>query len=225
MTVSILLFAAGLGTRMRHLTQDRPKPLIPVAGTTLLDHALELTKVPFIGTRIVNVHHKADMIRTHLTGRGVEISDETALLKDTGGGLRQALPMMASDPVMTMNTDAVWQGPNPLEILQNSWRDDMQALLLMVPPTRVFGHKGAGDFQIGGDGRLTRAAADVYTGLQMIRPHLAEAVDEDVFSMNLLWDRAAKAGALFGCTYPGAWCDVGQPESIPLAENMLMHDV
>lgn len=219
MTAPILLFAAGLGTRMGHLTADRPKALVTVGGKALIDHALDLTDGH--GTRVVNLHYQADMLRNHLANTNVVFSDETDLLRETGGGLRHARLLLGGDPVITMNTDAVWHGPNPISQLQSQWRDDMEALLLLVPKPQVTGHKGQGDFAIDTAGRLIRSHAHIYTGVQMIRTNTLDQIDEDVFSMNVLWDQMAARGGIYGAIYPGQWCDVGQPESIPLAEAML----
>jgi MurNAc alpha-1-phosphate uridylyltransferase len=217
---SVMLFAAGMGTRMAPLTADRPKPLICVAGRALLDHALDLTDVPQVGRRVVNVHYKADMVRAHLAGRDVAISAEDPLL-ETGGGLRHALPMLGAGPVMTLNTDAVWHGPNPLAQLAAAWQPQMEALLLLVPPAQVAGHVGKGDFAIAPDGRLTRAPAQIYTGAQIMRTDRLGDVPQDAFSLNLIWNAMAQRGGLYGISYDGRWCDVGRPDCIPLAEQML----
>jgi MurNAc alpha-1-phosphate uridylyltransferase len=217
---SVMLFAAGMGTRMAPLTADRPKPLICVAGKPLLDHALDLTNVPQVGRRVVNVHYKADMVRAHLAGRDVAISAEDPLL-ETGGGLRHALPMLGAGPVMTLNTDAVWHGPNPLAQLAAAWQPQIEALLLLVPPAQVAGHVGKGDFAIAPDGRLTRAPAQIYTGAQIMRTDRLGDVPQDAFSLNLIWNEMAQRGGLYGISYDGRWCDVGRPDCIPLAEQML----
>ena len=217
----IMLFAAGLGTRMGDLVKDRPKPLVNVAGRPLIDHALDLIADQPLKTPVVNLHYKADMLRQHLSHRAVIFSDETDLLRDTGGGLRHALPLLGSDPVMTLNTDAIWSGPNPIAHLLAQWCDDMDGLLLMVPPSQVIGHKGAGDFDINADGKLYRAPGHIYTGLQIIRTEGLRDIEEDVFSLNVLWDHMIAKGTLFGTTYTGKWCDVGQPDSIPLAEALI----
>ena len=217
---SVMLFAAGMGTRMAPLTADRPKPLICVAGKPLLDHALDLTDVPQVGRRVVNVHYKADMVRAHLAGRDVAISAEDPLL-ETGGGLRHALPLLGAGPVMTLNTDAVWHGPNPLAQLAAAWQPQIEALLLLVPPAQVAGHVGKGDFAIAPDGRLTRAPAQIYTGAQIMRTDRLGDVPQDAFSLNLIWNEMAQRGGLYGISYNGRWCDVGRPDCIPLAEQML----
>lgn len=225
----VMIFAAGLGTRMRALTKDRPKPLIPVAGRPLIDHALALTEGPAFGPRVVNLHYKAQMLRQHLAGQDILFADETDQLLDTGGGLRAALPLLdsatgpAARPVITLNSDAVWQGPPPLQQLIASWQPGMGALLLLLAPAQAKGHLGRGDFLRAADGRLTRAAGQaglIYSGAQIITPALLEGITDRVFSLNQIWDRAAAAGQLFGCLYDGQWCDVGRPENIPLAEAL-----
>lgn len=218
---SILFFAAGLGTRMGPLVADRPKPLVSIAGQTLLDRTITLADIPQIERRVVNVHYKAEMIRDHLDGRGIEISDETDLLRETGGGLRHALPLLGNGSVFTMNTDAIWSGTNPVSQLLGAWRPDMGALLMLVPRAQVKGHKGPGDFQLQNDGRLKRGPGDVYSGLQIIHPEILNDVSETCFSMNIVWDKLMKSGSLYGTQYTGEWCDVGQPESIPIATQML----
>ena len=221
MTMPILLCAAGMGTRMGDLTRDRPKPLITVAGKPLIDHALDFAIDAGAAPVVVNVHAHPQMMRAHLAGHGVLISDETERLLETGGGLRKALPLLGDNPVLTMNTDAVWNGPNPVRRLLAEWRPEMEALLLMVAKENVSGHLGAGDFRIDGTGRLHRAPQMVYTGLQIMRTDVLSTIAEDAFSMNVAWNLIAARGGLFGAQYDGQWCDVGQPSSIPLAEAMM----
>lgn len=223
MKTPILLFAAGLGTRMGALTQDRPKPMVKVAGRPLIDHALSLISSEMIGPCVVNLHYKGDMVRDHLRDRDIVFSDETSMLLETGGGLRHALPLLGDTTVCTLNTDAVWSGPNPISRLLAAWNPKMEALLLTVPKARAIGHKGNGDFIADADGRLSRGAGEIYTGLQIIRTDDLENITETSFSMNVLWNRIAERGGLYGMSYDGRWCDVGQPESIALAEDMLTH--
>ncbi|KQI73559.1 nucleotidyltransferase [Loktanella sp. 5RATIMAR09] len=221
MTPPIFFFAAGRGTRMGALTQNRPKPLINVAGKALIDYALDIANAAGVGQKFVNLHYHGDMIRRHLAGQDIIFSDESAQLLETGGGLKKALPLLQASPVLTMNTDAVWQGPNPITQIINAWHPEMEALMLLVERHNVVGHLGKGDFEIGQDGRLHRAPMDVYTGLQIIRTDVIGEITDTAFSMNVAWDRIAARGGLFGTRFAGKWCDVGQPESIPLAEDML----
>jgi len=218
---AVMLFAAGLGTRMGPLTAHQPKPLIKVSGRALLDHALD--QVGTLGRIVINLHYLPELVRKHLHHRpDIQFSDETETILETGGGLRKALPLLAANPVFTMNTDAVWTGENALTQLANAWDPDrMDALLLLVPRNRAIGHQGAGDFLIASEGRLTRGPGLVYTGAQIIKTDGLEEIAEPVFSLNRLWDRMAANGTLHGVTHVGGWCDVGRPESIPLAEAML----
>lgn len=220
-----MIFAAGLGTRMGHLTTDRPKPLIPVAGRPLIDHALDLTAA-LPGLRVVvNLHYRAAQMGAHLAGRGVIMADETAALLETGGGLHAALPLLQADNIVTLNSDAVWTGPNPLRTLAAAWDPArMDALLLLVPRERATGHGGAGDFVIAADGRITRGPGHVYTGAQVIAAGPVRAAGPGAYSLNRVWDAIAARGRLFGLLHPGGWCDVGRPESIPLAEALLRGD-
>lgn len=221
----LMLFAAGLGTRMGALTATMPKPLIPVAGKPLLDHALALADQAGITTRVANLHYLGDQIAAHLAGRNVALSWEREQILETGGGLRAALPLLGPGPVMTLNTDAVWTGANPLQELASSWDEArMDALLLLLPAARATGHSGTGDFLLDGENRLTRAkglAGEVYLGAQIIRPDLLAQIPEKVFSLNLLWDKMIAQGRAFGLIHQGGWCDVGRPEGIATAEALL----
>ena len=219
---AVMLFAAGFGTRMRELTRTRPKPLIPVAGRALIDHALDLTGAVRPRRVVANLHYLADQLADHLTPRGVLLSHEQPDILETGGGLRAALPLLGPGPVFTMNTDAIWSGPNPLELLQAAWDPArMDALLICVPIAQTIGHAGPGDFRIDPQGRLERGPGHVYGGIQILKTDGLAGIPEKVFSLNALWDRMHRDGRLFGLRYPGRWCDVGRPEGIALAEEML----
>lgn len=217
-----MLFAAGFGTRMGVLTADRPKPLIPVAGRPLLDHAIDLAQGAGIGRIVVNTHYRAEQIATHLAGRPVAISRESPDILDTGGGLRAALPLLQAQEILTLNTDAIWHGPNPLTRLREAWDPGaMDALLLCLPPAQAVGHAGKGDFVMAADGRLARGEGLIYSGAQIIKAEALDDMPEGAFSLNRVWDRLLDAGRLHGCTYPGKWCDVGHPGGIALAEEMI----
>jgi MurNAc alpha-1-phosphate uridylyltransferase len=220
-----MLFAAGFGTRMGALTKTRPKPLVEVAGRALLDHALDLTEGLGL-RRVVNAHYFAEQIVDHLAGRDIKVSHEPGMILETGGGLRRALPIFGSEPVFTMNTDAVWGGSNPLEQLRAQWNPvRMDALLMCVNPSDAVGHRGAGDFVIGSDGRLTRGAGVIYGGVQIMKTDLLAHVAEDAFSLNIIWTQMAALGRLYGMAYDGAWCDVGTPEGVADAEALIARHV
>jgi MurNAc alpha-1-phosphate uridylyltransferase len=221
MSMPIMFFAAGLGTRMGALTQDQPKPLIKVVGKALIDHAIDIADAAKTGLKVVNLHYKPDMIKAHLAGQDVVFSDESDALLETGGGLRKAIPLLQGNPTLTMNTDAVWNGPNPVQCILDAWQPQMEALLLVVEKHNVVGHLGKGDFRLGADGQLHRAPETIYTGVQIIRTDVLAEIKDPAFSMNVAWNIIAERGGLFGTVYEGQWCDVGQASSIPLAEAML----
>jgi len=223
-TFPLMLFAAGFGTRMGALTRDRPKPLVPVAGRALLDYALDIATSPCVAYRVINLHYLGDQIARHLQGQVIALSWEDPIL-DTGGGLRAALPLLGAGPVMLLNTDAVWTGANPLEQLAAVWDGTrMDGLLLLAQPDQALGHKGAGDFLVDGRGRLSRAkgsTAPIYLGAQILQTQGLAAVDQQAFSLNVLWDQMIAQGRLYGVFHQGGWCDVGHPDAIPLAESLL----
>lgn len=225
MPLPLMIFAAGFGTRMGALTAQRPKPLIEVAGMPLIDHALSLAETAGAGPVVVNAHYLADQIANHLSGRPVTLSFEPDRILETGGGLRKALPLLGQGPVMTLNSDAVWTGQNPLLQLVDHWDDArMDALLLLLPAQEASGHSGTGDFLIDAQGRLTRAKGEpglVYLGAQILRTDRLRHVEQDVFSLNLIWDQMIAQGRAFGLIHQGGWCDVGRPEGITTAEALL----
>ncbi len=222
----LMIFAAGKGTRMAPLTDTRPKPLIEVAGRSLLDRALQMGRDAGAARIVVNAHYLGQQIHDHLAGSDIAISDESDLLLETGGGLRKALPLLGEGPVMTLNPDVIWTGPNPLLALEAAWDPArMDALVMLVPHERARGRVGPGDFSLDHTGRITRRGDLVYAGCQIVRPERLGEIGEEVFSLNLLWDRMIADGRAYGITHSGGWCDLGRPETIPLAEAMLAEDV
>ena len=224
---ALMLFAAGFGTRLGALTADRPKPLIPVAGRALIDHALGLVRAAGIAQVVVNVHYKGDQIIRHLAGQDIAISDESNRILDTGGGLRAALPLLGTDPVFTLNPDAIWTGANPLTQLRDAWDPArMDALLLLLPVAQAAPPSGRSDFAMDDAGRITRAGNStgaVYLGAQIIRTGALATIPDPVFSLNRLWDGMIAQGRAHGLVHQGGWCDVGHPAGIAQAEAMLAH--
>jgi N-acetyl-alpha-D-muramate 1-phosphate uridylyltransferase len=222
----LMMFAAGFGTRMGALTADRPKPLIPVAGQALIDHALAVADGARIRQIVVNLHYRGDQIRAHLAGRRhLRFSDEPGAILETGGGLRQAMPFLGEGPVLTLNTDAVWTGNNPLIQLMAAWDPvRMDGLLLLLPVAAATGHDGRADFGWHPDGRIDRGGGDethVYVGAQILKTEGLADMPEGAFSLNRLWDQMIAGGRAFGVVHQGGWCDVGTPEGIAQAEVML----
>ncbi|PZX18989.1 MurNAc alpha-1-phosphate uridylyltransferase [Palleronia aestuarii] len=216
----LMIFAAGFGSRMGALTRDRPKPMVDVAGRPLIDHALALANGAGIARIVVNTHYRPEPLERHLADRGVMISREEPEILDTGGGLRQALPLLGAETVYTLNSDIVWTGPNPLAALARHWRPGMGALMMLAEPGRIHGRDGPGDFARAADGRLTRGGDLVYTGAQIIDASAIHAVSERVFSVARLWDEFAANGRLFGIVHPGHWVDAGHPGGIAAAEAL-----
>ena len=230
-----MVMAAGLGKRMRPLTASRPKPLIEVAGKTLLDHVLDRLKISGVTKVVVNVHYLADALEAHLASRSdgleVTISDERSLLLETGGGLVRAQSMIDCDPFIAVNSDNLWvDGPaDTLRLLASHWDSKrMDALLLLVPHARAQNHRGLGDFHLDRHGRLrrrdrSRVAPFVYTGIQMVSKRLLRDAPEGAFSTNVFWDRAIEEGRCFGAVHQGLWFDVGTPQAIRTTEQVMAH--
>lgn len=229
-----MVMAAGLGKRMRPLTATRPKPLVEVAGKTLLDHSLDRLRAAGVGKAVVNVHYLPDALEAHLKNRvqgiAITVSDEREQLLETGGGLVRALPLIDADPFLVVNADNLWiDGPvDTLRLLASNWDEArMDALLLLVPLARANCHGGQGDFHMNATGLLRRkkpgtVAPFVYTGIQMISKRLFEGdLPSGPFSTNILWDRAIEAGRCFGAVHQGLWFDVGAPASIRKTEEIL----
>lgn len=226
-----MVLAAGLGLRMRPLTEKTPKPLVDVAGRTLLDRVLDHFVTAGIANAVVNTHYKGEMIARHLMDRtapAIELSHEDDLL-ETGGGVRNALPLLGDGPFVVANSDALWfDGPtNALARLAYYWDDAaMDALLLVYPTVGAVGYAGSGDFFLDPDGPLRRRGEQeitpfLFTGVQMLHPRLFEGAPDAKFSLNVLYDRASAAGRLFGIRHDGLWFHVGTPEHLARAEAEL----
>lgn len=212
-----MIFAAGFGTRMGALTRDRPKPLLPLGGRPMIDHAIDLARAAGVERIVANAHYHAHQIEAHLEPLGIPVSHEEPEILDTGGGLRAALPLLGSGPVYTLNPDAAWTGRNPLVQLAAAWEPDrMGALLLLgeVPGRGV-------DFAFGDDGRVRRGGPLTYLGAQIIDPRVLAEIPSGSFSLNSAWDILAERGLLFGTLHRGDWRDVGTPEGLAAAERML----
>lgn len=219
---ALMLFAAGYGTRMGALTKSRPKPLIEVAGKPLIDHAIAQARGAGVTTIVANTHYLHDQIEDHLADTGIAVSHEHPDILDTGGGLKAARGLLTAQSVFTLNTDAVWHGPNPLTLLRKAWDPvRMDCLLLGVAPENTRGHSGDGDFSITPQGHVERGPGLTYTGAQILRMDLFDKIPEAAFSLNLLWDKLIGSDRIAMIPYPGLWCDVGHPAGIGAAEAML----
>jgi N-acetyl-alpha-D-muramate 1-phosphate uridylyltransferase len=227
-----MVFAAGLGARMRPITESLPKPLVKVAGKALIDHCLDRFAEAGVSRAIVNVHWLADQIEAHLAPRAkprIVISDERAALLDQGGGIRRALPLIGDAPFFLCNTDAFWiEGPRSnLRRLAGAFDPErMDAALLVASSAGAVGVDWPGDFSFETDGRLApradrHVAPFVYTGVGIIKPELFAGEQPDVFRLAPFFFEAARKGRLFGQRLDGLWLHVGRPESIAEAERAI----
>ena len=232
MPQSAMIFAAGLGTRMRPLTERIPKPLVRVGGRALIDHCLDRFAEAGVARAVVNVHYLPDMIVEHMRGRerpDIVISDERDLLLDQGGGILRALPALGEKPFFVCNTDAFWAGgvADNLRRVAEVWDPErMDILLLAARRERSIGVDWPGDFHLDSEGRLRKRAPDetaplVYSGIGIIKPELFASETRDVFGLAPFFWEAAARGRLFGVELDGLWLHVGRPETIAEAEAAL----
>lgn len=217
---SAMIFAAGLGTRMGDLTRDTPKPMLPLGGRPMIDHAVDLVKDAGIAQIVANTHYLAPRIEPHLQALGLTVLREAPDILETGGGLKAALPHLGGDTVVTLNPDAAWTGPNPIRTLLDQWRPDMRALLLLVPLSRARTTRTDGDFTLD-NGRITRGGDFLYTGAQILRTDRLTDIPDTAFSLNRYWDHLSRTAPLHGVVHDGGWCDIGTPEGLAEAETML----
>jgi MurNAc alpha-1-phosphate uridylyltransferase len=224
-----MVLAAGLGERMKPLTDRLPKPLIAVAGKPLIDRVLDRLAAAGVERAVVNAHYLADLIENHLKGRSspkIVISDERLKLLDTGGGVVKALGLIGREPFFHLNSDTIWIDsvrPN-LDTLAEAFDPTaMDALLLLAPVATSIGYAGRGDFTMAADGRLERrlerdVAPFVYAGAAILRPELFDGAPMGAFSLTKLFDKAAAQGRLYGLRLEGVWMHVGTPDAIAQAE-------
>ena len=227
-----MVLAAGLGTRMRPLTDDRPKPLLPIEGRSLLHHALDRLGDAGIGNIVVNAHWHAEQVADAAAAHGTRPPPTVLrepLLLETGGGVKAALPHLGSNPFVVINGDAFWlDGPHPaLRRLAAAFDPaEMDALLLLVRTAHVDGETGRGDFLLDPLGRARRPkereiAPYLFGGVQILSPVLFEGMPEGPFSLNSVYDRAIENGRLFGLVHDGAWFHLSTPRDLARAETML----
>jgi MurNAc alpha-1-phosphate uridylyltransferase len=226
-----MIMAAGFGTRMRPLTDDRPKPLVTVRGRTLLDHALDRLVAAGVTMAVINLHYRAQMVKDHLARRhDIEIhySMEDEIL-GTGGGVAKALPMFQGEAFFILNSDSIWvEGASAaLTAMQRLWEPErMDGLLLLAAMTTAMGYEGRGDFLLDTYGHIARVpemtpSPYAYPGVQIVHPRLFAGAPEGGFSTNIMWDRAIAKGRLFGTRLDGVWIHVGTPEARDEAEAYL----
>lgn len=228
-----MVLAAGLGERMRPLTETIPKPLVRVADKALIDHVLDRLAGSGVERAVINVHHFADAIEHHLARRQrprVVISDERKKLLGTGGGVVKALPEFGNAPFFHVNSDSIWIDGVRSNLQRLAVAFDpsrMDALLLLAPSATSIGYTGRGDFAMAADGRLRNRAERevlpfVYAGAAVLSPSLFAGAPSGAFALTRLFDRAGKAGRLYGLRLEGVWMHVGTPDAIGLAEAAIL---
>ncbi len=228
-----MVLAAGLGKRMRPLTATRPKPLVEVAGRTLLDRALDHLRAAGIPRAVVNAHYFADQIVAHLksqpAGLDLQLSDEREALLETGGGVTKALPLIDCDPFYVVNSDNLWVDGSidTLRQLAQRWDPDvMDVLLLLVPLARATGYDGRGDFHVDPAGLVRkrgehRIAPYVFSGVQLVSKRLFAGEPVEAFSMWRVWDRVLAENRVYGLVHQGLWFHVGTPQAVAETEALL----
>jgi len=227
-----MVLAAGHGTRMRPLTDRRPKALVEVAGKALIDHAIDRLETAGMTSIVVNVHAFADMLRAHLAARAdpaIVISDESDALLDTGGAIKRALPLLGEGPVITHNCDSLWvEGMgSSLDRLIAAWDPDrMDALLLVAVTATVIGDVERGDFTMDAAGVLSwreprSVAPFMFTGVQIVKPRLWGDIAGQAFPTARVWRRLVDAGRAYGLRHDGVWMHVGTPQALAEAEAFL----
>jgi MurNAc alpha-1-phosphate uridylyltransferase len=228
-----MVLAAGLGKRMRPLTDTVPKPLVKVGGEALIDYMLDRLADAGVETAVVNVHYFADQIEKHLKARTrpkILISDERAELLDTGGGVVKALPLLGDAPFFHVNSDTIWiEGVTPNLKRLGAMFDpaSMDGLLLLAATATSIGYEGRGDFSMNPDGRLAwRAERDVvpfvYAGAAVLSPALFKGAPKGPFSLNKLFASAIETGRLYGTRLEGTWMHVGTPAAVAAAEAAIV---
>ncbi len=224
-----MILAAGRGERMRPLTDSVPKPLLPVAGSSLLDRIMTRLVAHGVGNVVVNVHYLGEQIATHLEGRARIVREDRLL--ETGGSVKNALPLLGDGPYFILNGDGLWRdGRTPmLSRMEAFWEPQhMDALLLLHPIEAAVGReaKDRGDYFLDADGRARhRGAADsapyLFASLSVCDARLLQGAPDGPFSLLKLWNRAEAAGRLFGLVHDGQWFHVGTPHALAEAEQVL----
>ncbi|MGE0287611.1 MAG: nucleotidyltransferase family protein [Bradyrhizobium sp.] len=231
-----MVLAAGLGLRMRPLTLTMPKPLVQVAGRSLLDHVLDKLAGAGVAEAVVNVHYLPDQIIEHTKSRKqphVVISDERDQVLGTGGGVVKALPLLGDAPFFHLNADTMWIDgvrPNLARLAEAFDPARMDILLLMAPTTSSIGYSGRGDYSMLPDGALRKrrelqVVPFVYAGAAIMSPSLFANAPSGEFSLTRMFDRANEQERLFGLRLDGIWMHVGTPDAVQAAEEALLESV
>ena len=227
-----MVLAAGLGKRLRPVTDTLPKPLVKIGGKPMIDWGLDCLEEAGVEKAVVNVHYLADQVEAHLESRSsphIVFSDERALLLESGGGIIKALPLLGDNPFFLINSDTFWlegEKANLLRLSEMFNSDSMDMLLMLVTPGQATGYEGKGDFSMDMNNRLRRPLPDetvpyVYAGAAIIHPRVFKGAIAEPHSLNRQFNEAIAQGRLFGMPMQGQWLTVGTPDSIPAAEAVV----
>ena len=227
-----MVLAAGLGKRLRPVTDTLPKPLVKIGGKAMIDWGLDTLEAAGVTKAVVNVHYLADQIHAHLAARAlprIVFSDEREALLESGGGIVNALPLLGAEPIFLINSDTFWledEGSNLSRLAEMFHSESMDILLLLVRPEQATGYEGKGDFDMDMSNRLRRPLPDetvpfVYAGAAVIHPRVFNGAASEPHSLNRQFNKALADGRLFGMPMQGQWLTVGTPDAIPAAEEVV----
>jgi len=227
-----MVLAAGLGRRLRPLTNTVPKPLVKVDGKALIDYSFDLVRGADISQAIVNCHYLAEQIEAHVrqvTDLQVTLSDERGELLETGGGVQKALPLLGNSPFAVLNSDVIVRDGNntSLKLLVDRWDPSkMDVLLLLQPKENAVGYDGIGDYSMDVEGQLKRPEAGkgapfIFAGIQIVKPEMFDGIEAGKFSMNVIFDKAAHNGRLFGLPHAGQWLHAGTEDALKIIEKKI----
>ncbi|MEE3000289.1 MAG: nucleotidyltransferase family protein [Pseudomonadota bacterium] len=227
-----MVLAAGLGRRLRPITNNLPKPLVKIANRTLLDHTLDHLVAAGVECAVVNVHYLADQIKRHLNSRKdleIIISSEELSLLETGGGVKKVIKKFNDEPFYISNADVFWlNGPTTvLERMIEQWDETrMDALLMLHATVEAYGYSGDGDFEVDANGKLSRRIEReitpyLFSGVQIIHPRIFENTPDGKFSLNVIYDKGIEADRLYGVVHDGEWFHIGTPEGLAEVESYM----
>jgi len=231
-----MVLAAGLGLRMRPLTDHMPKPLVRIAGRPLLDHVLDKLGAAGVDEAVVNVHYLPDQIIDHVASRKsprVIVSDERNQVLGTGGGVVKALPLLGAAPFFHVNSDTLWIDGVQSNLMRLADAFDparMDILLLMAPTASSIGYSGRGDYAMLSDGALRKRREHqvvpfVYAGAAILSPGIFADAPKGEFSLTKMFDAANEQERLFGLRLDGVWMHVGTPDAVNAAEEAFLESV
>lgn len=226
MTKSALILAAGLGTRMRPLTDDRPKPMVEVCGKPIISYILDMVKRAGCNNIVMNIHYKPEKLLdyTKINHPEILISDETDNLLDSGGGIVKALSKIENEDFFVINADCIWLGSNPLIDMNNFYKKEtMDIVKLLFPAQKAIGFDEVNIYSLN-EGHIIReqkSASHSFTGVSLLKKSLFKDYNVEAFSVRKIWDKVFSEKRIFGIEHNGDWLHIGTPEGVKQAEVFL----